>query len=387
MARFDDMTALLKQFVNDGLPGCGCAIAKDGKTLYEGYFGYADLEEKRPVAEDTLFRLFSMTKVVICTAAMMLYERGKFLLNEPVYEYIPEYRDTQVFVKGSDGFFHVRKSKNPMLIKHAFTMSVGMPFFEGISPTAKEMAKARDKLKKKHGKYDIVTEVKAMGCVPVEFEPGTDWMYGYGHDIIAALIQIISGKTVGQFLKEEIFDPLGMKDTAYRYHDGNESRMVSYYRKEKNGTMKKISGPLDEYHQPDSLYESGGAGLYSTVNDYLKFSQMLANGGIYNGNRIIGRKTIDLMRQNHLSKKQLKSYTTSYLAGYGYGLGVRTLMDTAEGHSNGTVGEFGWTGLLGTYLSVDPHEGFSIVYMHQLDPNMEEKHHLRVRAVANGCLE
>lgn len=249
------------------------------------------------------------------------------------------------------------------------------------------MARARDKLIKKHGKYDIVTEVKAMGSVPVEFEPGTDWMYGYGHDIIAALIQIISGKTVGQFLKDEIFGPLGMEDTAYRYYDGNESRMVSYYRKGKNGVMKKIPGPLDEYHQPDAIYESGGAGLYSTVNDYLKFSQMLANGGIYNGNRIIGRKTIDLMRQNQLSKKQLKSFTSSYLAGYGYGLGVRTLMNTAEGHSNGTVGEFGWTGLLGTYLSIDPHEGLSIVYMHQMDPNMEEKHHLRVRAVANGCLE
>ncbi|NLD47137.1 MAG: beta-lactamase family protein [Clostridiaceae bacterium] len=386
MARFDDMSTLLKEFVNNGLPGCSCAVAKDGKTLYQGYYGYADLEEKRPVTEDTLYRLFSMTKVISCTAALILFERGKFLLNEPIYEYIPEYRDTQVFVKEPDGSVHVRKSKNPMLIKHAFTMSVGLPYFDGVSPTAKEMARVQDELKKKHGKYDIVTEVKAMGSVPVEFDPGTKWVYGYGHDIIAALIQIISGKTVWQFLQDEIIDPLGMKDTGYRFHDENELRMVSYYRKERSGAMKKIPGPLDEFHQPDAIYESGGAGLYSTVNDYLKFSQMLANGGIYNGNRIIGRKTIDLMRSNHLNKEQLKNYTTSYLAGYGYGLGVRTLMNIAQGHSNGTVGEFGWTGMLGTYLSIDPQEGFSIVYMHQMDPNMEEKHHLRVRAVANGCL-
>lgn len=386
MARFDDLSSLLKQFVKNGPAGCGCAVAKDGETLYQGYFGYADLEEKKPITEDTVYRLFSMTKVIICTAALMLFERGRFLLNEPVYEYFPEYRDTQVFVKKPDGSVHVRKSKSPMLIKHAFTMSVGLPYHFGDSPTAGEIARIKDELKKKHGKYDIVTEVKAMGSVPVEFDPGTHWLYGYGHDIIAGLIRIISGKAVGQFLQDEIFGPLGMEDTGYRYRDGIESRMASIYRKDESGVMKKVPGLLDEFHQPDALYESGGAGLYSTVKDYLKFSQMLANGGSYNEKRIIGRKTIDMMRTNHLSKDQLKDFSGSYLAGYGYGLGVRTLMSTVEGHSNGSVGEFGWTGVLGTYVSIDPQEGSSVVYMHQMEPNMEEYHHLRIRAVANGCL-
>ncbi len=387
MARFDDLSALLEQFVKNGPAGCGCAVAKDGKTLYQGYFGYADLEEKKLITEDSVYRLFSMTKVVICTAALMLFERGKFLLNEPIYEYFPEYRDTQVFVTEPDGSVHTKKSKSPMLIKHAFTMSVGMPYPFGNSPTAKEMAKIKDNLHKKHGKYDIVTEVKAMGSVPVEFDPGTHWLYGYGHDIVAGLIQMVSGKTVGQFLQDEIFGPLGMRDTGYRYRDGIETRMASCYRKEENGEMKKVPGLLDEFHQPDALYESGGAGLYSTVNDYLKFSQMLANGGSYNGEKLIGRKTIDLMRENQLNRDQLKDFTGSYVAGYGYGLGVRTLMSAADGHSNSSKGEFGWTGMLGTYVSIDPQEGFSVVYMHQLDPNMEEYHHLRVRAVANGCLD
>lgn len=387
MARFDDLSALLKQFVENGPAGCGCAVAKNGKTLYEGYFGYADLEEKRPITEDTVYRLISMTKVVSCTAALMLYERGKFLLNEPIYEYFPEYRNTQVFVKEADGKVHTIKSKSPMLIKHAFTMSVGLGFPFGDLPTAKGMSEVKDELQKKYGKYDIVTEVKAMGNVPVEFHPGTHWQYGYGHDIIAGLIQVISGKTVGQFLQDEIFGPLGMENTGYRYREGMESRMASNYRKDKNGRMIKVPGFLDEFHQPDALYESGGAGLYSTINDYLKFSQMLANGGSYNGKRIIGRKTIDLMRTNHLNEEQLKDFSSSYLAGYGYGLGVRTLMSKAQGHSNGSIGEFGWTGMLGTYVSIDPQEGFSVVYMHQMEPNMEEYHHLRVRAVANGCLE
>ncbi|HEX9063160.1 MAG TPA: serine hydrolase domain-containing protein, partial [Clostridia bacterium] len=258
MAGYDDMSALLKQFVKNGTAGCGCAVAKDGKTLYQGYFGYADIENNKPITEDTVYRLFSMTKVVICTAAMMLFERGKFLLNEPIYEYFPEYRDTQVFTKEHDGSVYVKRSKSPMLIKHAFTMSVGMPYHSGDSQTAREMARVKDELQKKHGKYDIVTEVKAMGSVPVEFDPGTHWRYGYGHDIIAGLIQVISGKTVGQLLQDEIFGPLGMEDTGFRYRDGIESRMASYYSKDESGRMKKVTGFLDEYHQPDALYESGG---------------------------------------------------------------------------------------------------------------------------------
>lgn len=388
MANFDDLSKLLEKFVKDGLPGCGCAIAKDGKILYEGYFGYADLEEKKPITEDSVFRIFSMTKVVICTAAMILFERGKFLLNEPIYEYLPEYKDTKVFITDSNGNVHVEKAKNTMLIKHAFTMAVGMPYSFGNSPTAKEMNKVRAELVEKYGKYDIVTEVKTMGSVPVAFEPGTHWLYGYGHDIIAGLIQVISGKPVGKFLYDEIFGPLGMDNTGYRFHDDIEGRMVSCYKKNEDGILEKVPGMLDEYHQPDAIYESGGAGLYSTVRDYLKFSQMLANGGCYNGQRIIGRKTIDLMRTNQLNEQQLKdfNFNNSYLAGYGYGLGVRTLMSTAAGNSNGSIGEFGWTGALGTYTSIDPSEGFSLVYMHQMIPNMEEYHHLRVRAVANGCL-
>lgn len=387
MASFGNLSELLKRYVENGLAGCGCAVAKDGEVLYQGYFGYADLEEKRKITEDTVYRMFSMTKVVICTAAMILFERGEFLLNEPIYEYFPEYKDTQVFVSDLNGNINVKKAKNEMLIKHAFNMSVGIPYPDMDSPTAKEMARVRNELENKHGKFDIVTEVKAMGAVPVAFEPGTHWLYGYGHDIIAALIQIISGKTVGKFLQDEIFEPLGMKDTGYRYYDDIETRMASYYRKNSKGELIKASGPLDQFHKPDALYEAGGAGLFSTVNDYLKFSQMLANGGVFNGERIIGRKTIDLMRTNHLSSEQLLDYRNSYLDGYGYGLGVRTLMDTAQAHSNGSVGEFGWTGMLGTYVSIDPKERFSVVYMHQMYPNMEEYYHLRVRAVANGCME
>ena len=386
MSRSKDMDELLQKFVKEGPAGCACAVAKNNEILYENYFGYADIEKKQSVNQDTLFRLFSMTKPIICTAGMMLFERGKFLMNDPIYEYFPEYRDTQVVVTDADGKTHLKKAEQPMLVKHAFTMAVGMPYHQGTSVTAQEMAKVKEALTGQYGKYDIVTEVKAMGRVPVEFDPGTHWLYGYGHDIVAGLIQLVSGKKVSEFLKEEIFEPLGMKNTAYRFREDNRERMAAFYLRDENGTLTKVPAMMDENLEPDAIYECGGAGLYSTLTDYLKFSQMMANGGVARGEQIIGAKTIDLMRTNQLSDAQLKDFNCSYLAGYGYGMGVRTMIDTAAGNFNGSIGEFGWTGFAGTYTSIDPKDGSSIVYMHQMAPNMEEYHHHRVRAVANGML-
>lgn len=386
MSKNKDMDELLHKFVKEGPVGCACAVTKNNEILYENYFGYADLEKKTLVNQDTLFRLFSMTKPIICTAGMMLFERGKFLLSDPISEYFPEYKDIMVAVTDEDGTVHIEKAKNPMLVKHAFTMSVGIPYAIGDSVTVREMNKIKNELTLKYGKYDIVTEVKAMAKVPVEFEPGTHWLYGYGHDIVAGLIQLVSGKKVGEFLKDEIFTPLEMDNTAYRFCNNNQDRMASFYLRDESGNMMKSPAMMDEFFEPDAVYECGGAGLYSTLRDYVKFSQMLANGGVYRGEQIIGTKTIDLMRTNQLNEVQLKDFSNSYLAGYGYGLGVRTMMDMAAGNFNGSIGEFGWTGFAGTYTSIDPKDGSSIVYMHQMMPNMEEYHHHRVRAVANGIL-
>jgi CubicO group peptidase (beta-lactamase class C family) len=226
----------------------------------------------------------------------------------------------------------------------------------------------------------------AMAEAPAAFEAGTHFLYGYGHDIIAALIQLTSGKKLGIFLREEIFEPLGMTSTGYRYFGDIKERLAPVYVQNNTGWFEKSADRQDYLMEPNAKLERGGAGLFSTIPDYLKFTQMLANGGTYNGSRIIGRKTIDLMRQNQLSKQQLRDFGGTYLAGYGYGLGVRTMMDPAAGCSNTSVGEFGWTGALGTWTSIDPSEGVSVVYMHQTSPNMEEYHHLRVRAAAYGGL-
>lgn len=390
MSDFKYLDNILKDFVKKDPAGCGCAIAKEGKILYEGYHGLADIETERPITEDTVFRLWSMTKVIACTAALMLFERGKFLLNDPLGEYLPDYKEHTIASVMPDGSVKYTKSKSPMLVKHAFTMAVGMPYPSEDSPTAAAMTAVREELDKKHGlgRYTLADEIKAMAEVPIAFEPGTRYMYGYGHDLVAGLIEAVSGKKVGRFLQDEIFDPLGMSSTGYRYFGDIRERMASIYQRGKSGEKEKTEAAFDYLHEPEALLEFGGVGLFSTVRDYLKFSQMMANGGRYNGEQIIGRKTIDLMRQNQLGEKQMSDYlgTCTYNAGYGYGLGVRTMMNPAAGGSNTSVGEFGWTGFLGTWTSIDPSEGVSAVYMHQMMPNMEEYHHLRVRAAVYGSI-
>ncbi|WP_283657535.1 serine hydrolase domain-containing protein [Paenibacillus sp. RC343] len=228
MSRFEKVDQLLQQFIANGPAGCGCAIAQNGQVLYEGYHGYADLEARKPITEDTVYRLFSMTKVIVCAAALMLYERGQFLLNEPLYEYLPEYRNSYVFKTAPNGHTYMDKAETPILIKHIFNMSAGLPYASEYSDTGKAMQKVITALKDKQGKYDLRAEIKALSEVPLAFEPGTRWLYGYGHDLVAGLIEVISGKLLGQFLKDEIFDPLGMKNTGYRYRGDIESRMASF---------------------------------------------------------------------------------------------------------------------------------------------------------------
>ncbi len=387
MSTTKDLDNLLDKFAAETVPGCGCIVMKDGKVLYEGYRGTADIATGRKVDENTIFRLYSMTKVIVCTAAMIQFERGAFLLNDPYYLYFPEYKNTMVADREGNGGFKIRPAKSPILVKHTFNMACGLPYPSPTSghPTDAGMTKIRKELEEK-GPYTLQDDVRAMGSVPIRFDPGEHWLYGFGHEMVAALVEKTSGMSIGEFLKKEIFEPLGMTSTGYRYEGDQADRMIRLYNIEEDGTYTDDGGVRDARHLPDAVYEGGGAGLFSTLHDYAIFTQMLANGGTLNGVRILGKNTIDLMRRNMLSETQLKDFTNSYLDGYGYGLGVRTMMDPA-GCSNSTPGEFGWTGAAGTWTSIDPENHFSAVYMHNTFPNNEEYHHMRIRAAAYGLIE
>jgi CubicO group peptidase (beta-lactamase class C family) len=385
MDKFANLNSLLKSFVNKGPAGCACLVSRRGETLYEGYFGYGDLENKTHISLDTIYRIYSMSKVITCTAALMLYERGLYLLNDPLEEYLPEFKNPKVYHQAPDGTVYTSQSSRSIRIKDLFTMSSGLPYGGSDNETAKHIARVMKELSSDGRKFDVRTLSKAIAEIPLAFDPGTHWMYGLSHDVLGALIQVLSGKTFGKFLQDEIFDPLGMKDTFFRIPEDKKHRLCSLYNRSEDGTLTKNKG-MDEHFQPDAAFESGGAGLLSTLGDYSRFAQVLARGGEMDGVRLLGSKTISLMSTNHLSSEQLVDFNWPYHAGYGYGLGVRVMIDPATGGSNSSLGEFGWCGLAGTWVLIDPKEELSAVYMQQMFPNFEAYHQPRLRAVIYGAL-
>lgn len=385
MSKFAHLDEFLKNNLKTGPSGCGCAVAKDGEVLYENYFGYADLDKKTPITAENVYRQFSATKIVVCTGAMMLFEQGKFLLNDPISEYFPEWKDTMVAETQPDGSVIVRPAKRPIEVRDCFSMAMGIGY-GGDDYTHKIAAQVRGELKDNIGDYTLRQDIRAMSQVPIKFDPGSRWLYGFGHELVAGLIEVCSGMKVSEYLKKNIFDPLGMDHTGYHYFGDMREKMVTAYIKDEEGNMKPTVAPMDERFEPEAKYEAGGAGLFSSVMDYVKFTQMLACGGEYKGEKIIGAKTIDLMRANHLNDAQLKDFRNDYLDGYGYGLGVRTMMEPGC-VSNSSVGEFGWTGFMGTYVAIDPSERASVVYMHNMIPNQEKYTHHRVRNIAFGAIK
>ncbi|WP_026672608.1 serine hydrolase domain-containing protein [Alkalihalobacterium bogoriense] len=385
MESLQKLHPLLKTFVENGPAGNSLAVMHQGKTVFKDYVGFADIVTKKPISEDTIFRIYSMTKVVTCSAALLLYERGLFLLNDPLEDYLPEFKNPQVY-REEQGEMVVSPATRSITIKDLFMMTSGLTYPGDGNPTERHVAKALEEMTEKQRKTSTARDLsKLLASIPLAFDPGTKWHYGFSHDVLGALIEVVSGKKLSEFFDEEIFQPLGMEDTFFKIPEHKRHRLASIYNREEDGTLTKEE-TMDEQFHPSATFEAGGAGLLSTLGDYSRFAHMLANGGEWNGTRIIGSKTIQLMATNHLTDIQKPSYHWDYLRGYGYGLGVRTMVDPAEGGINGSIGEFGWSGLAGTWVLIDPKEQLSAVYMQQMLPNFEAIHQPRLRAVIYGAL-
>lgn len=388
MNQFKNLSPLFKRFVKDGPAGCACSVTHKGELKYQECFGYADLETKTPITPDTLYRIFSMTKVITCTAALKLYERGLYLLNDPLEEYLPEFKNPQVYRYTANNALYTSPAATGIRVKDLFTMTSGLTYDGEDTETARQVTTALANLARKEAageQYDIRALSKVLASIPLSFDPGTHWRYSLGHDVLAAFIEVVSGKKYSQYLKDEIFDPLGMKNTFHRLPVEKKNLLCSFYNRGEDGSLTK-SSEMDLHHQPDDIFEGGGSGLLSTLGDYGRFAQMLAQGGEIGGVRILGKKTLDLMTTNHLSAQQLADINWGQLAGYGYGLGVRVLIDPPAGGCNGTMGEFGWAGLLGTWVLIDSKEDLSAVYMQQMMPNFEAIHAPRIHNVIYGAL-
>ena len=391
MSTAKDLDCLLSKFIDRGLPGAALSVMKGEELLYESYAGCRDMAGTTPMTPDTLFRIHSITKAVSSLCGMMEFERGAFLMDDPVYEYIPEFRHMKLSVKQPDGSWTVEEAKQPMLMKHAFNMNVGFYDF-GASPTAKGLQEIHDKLggSKFQAGYSLGEEIRALAEVPMLFEPGAQWQYGYGICIMAAVVEVTSGMPLGEFMEKKIFEPLGMKDTGFRFRPGWRERMAECVRHTPEGKVVHcddlLGDPLDTMYREEARYEAADAGLISTLRDLQVCAAMLAKSGTWKGEKIIGRKTIDMMRRNLLTPEMLKVFQVGEMKGYGYGYGVRTLMDPVAGLCSGSVGEFGWEGAAGAWMMADPAEQLSAAFMIQdMMPNAKY-YNDRLRSVIYGLV-
>ncbi len=375
-------------------PGNAVEVRIGNECVFKYAKGYRDLETKTQLSGDEYFNIYSCSKITTVTAALQLLEKGKFLLTDPLYDYIPEYKT--MFIKDNDG--NVREAKDFITVGDLFSMTAGLTY-----NTNSDGIKKAEKLT--NGKMNTDVVVRCIAEDPISFEPGENWQYSLCHDVLAGMVGIIEGKPFREYVKENIFDPLGMTQSVYHITDEIKENMASQYRFVPNGaegTMDMVEaqkygrsndGTFVNIGKDADLilgeeYDSGGAGITTTVSDYIKLMEALANFGIgATGERILSKNTVELLRTNRLNEKQLKNFNWRQLTGYGYGLGVRTLIDKAKAGSTGNLGEFGWGGAAGATAIIDPSIKLSVFYaQHCLNPR-EEYYQPRLRNVVYSCLD
>lgn len=369
MSNFESLDkAVLREIDNGGIIGANLCVIKDGSEIYKKSFGYADKENNKKMKEDTIFRMFSMSKLVTSTAVMMLFERGEIDLFDPVSKYLEGFKNQKV--AGLNG--ELAKPIREVTIRDLLNMTSGVMYPDDSTAAGREMIKLYEEMDKRMINGESVSThefTNRMGQVPLNFEPGEKWMYGSSADVLGGIVEAVSGKKFGEFLNDEIFKPLGMVDTGFFVHDEKRDRFaqVYIYSPEQDKLVPFIGTNLcmGRYRAQDG-YESGGAGLVSTIDDYKKFALMLLNKGEYNGVRILGRKTVEFMAQNQLNEKQLHSLDWDSMKGYGYGNLLRVMMSTAQYGTNGSIGEFGWDGWTGNYVTISPKDNLVFLYFVQL---------------------
>lgn len=385
------LNQLLQNFISAGIPGCGLAVSYKGKIVYTGYCGIAQIDNRKKVDENTVYRIMSCTKNFTATAIMKLYEEGRLLLNDPLENYLPFFKNIpyQTFSPANEKI--ICKTSRPVTIKDLLLMTSGIPYGGKGSFTA------NDYLEKIGNIYAPSTMelARMISEIPLQFDPGSHWQYGMGYDVLGAVVEVVTGKRFGEYLKEAIFEPLGMKNTGFICTKEMERNLAWPYNLTQGVPFRDETEPIIRENS-ELKAELGGAGLYSTLGDLIRFAGMLGQGGSWEGKRILSRNTVDLMRKNHLKGQPMEDFKLMaqeaypWYEGYGWGLCGRTLIDCQEAGSNGSVGEFGWCGMYGTYIMADPQRELAVAYVQQTFPVIGGKQdycHPRIRNVVYSLLD
>src|SRR3984957_16310241 len=386
-AAFDRIEDHLKQrYIETGrFPGTQLLVYRRGKVVHSTVQGYADVERKAPVKDDTIFRIYSMTKPITSVAFMMLVEEGRVAIDEPVHKYIPEWKNLSVFQAGTAPAFLTRPPSRPMLIgdlmRHTSGLTYGFQQRSNVDAAYRQM-----KIGEVEKAGTMQSMIDDLAKIPLEFSPGEAWNYSLSTDVIGYLIGMISGKPLEQFLKERIFDPLGMNDTGFFVPADKAHRFAACYSADPQGGMTfhaaSRKGGLTLQDDPTTSsflsappFSSGAGGLCSTAADYLTFCRALLGGGELGGVRLIGPKTLALMRSNHLpGGRTLPEMSRSLFSeanynGIGFGLGWSVTLDPAQTLMPGSAGEYAWGGAATTSFWIDPAEELIAIFMTQVLPS------------------
>lgn len=364
-----------------GIPMSDTVIWQDHKEIFRYSAGYDDPWLRTPVRKEARYNLYSCTKVATAVAAVQLIERGELLPTDPLYAYFPEYRNMRIKETAPDGSVTYRSAQKPILIEHLLTMTSGMNY-DLSSPSVLRVREESG------GRCPTLDIVRALAAEPLAFEPGTQYLYSLGLDVIGGLVELVSGLPLGEYMKRNIFDPLGMNETGFDMNESVIPYMASQYRyNESTGAPEKI--PVSENpYRFGPAYQSGGAGLISSVKDQILFADALANCGRgKSGQRILSSAGIDVLRANRFDASLLAQFPKSAY-GYGYGYGVRTAICPKEKGNLTSVGEFGWDGAKSSYLSADPEKRLAIFHAEHMNfTNPGEVIYPRLRNIIYSCIE
>lgn len=379
--RLERIAPVMEQYIEQGkLAGTLVMVARNGKVAYVKGQGMMDRELNKPMREDAIFRIYSMTKPITAVAAMTLWEQGKFHMNDPIAKYLPEFAKMKVHVSGAGDSMVVEDARQPIRVIDLFAHTAGFSY--GF--TGSEVDNLYRKLLQKPDELNRDNILSKIAALPLNHQPGTAWNYGVSTDVLGFLVEKLSGKKLGDYLQETVFGPLEMADTGFFVPADKVDRFAQIYTPNKQGqTVVMQNEPLGDFLNDPDIHNAGG-GLVSTLQDYFTFAQMLLNGGEINGTRILGRKTVEYLTSNHLPT-ELIPFEAKH-PGEGFAMAMSVTVNPDLSLLMNSKGSYGWAGLASTHFRIDPEENMIIIAMAQFMPSSFHRYNQDLQNLVYGAL-
>ena len=371
-------------YVKDGkYVGTMTLVSRKGEVAYLDSLGFMDRENEKPMQENSIFRIYSMSKAITSIAIMQLYEKSKFRLDDPVHWYIPSWKNLRVYQSGVYPNFLTSRPERHMTIRDLLTHMSGLTY-DFMYKSNVDAAYRKTKVQQA-GTLEEFVEI--LSTLPLEFSPGDKWNYSVSTDVLGYLVEVISGMKLEEYFKANIFEPLEMVDTSFSCPEEKLDRLASLYEHIPDNEPRLLEIPF-----LNTKMASGGGGLFSTMSDYHNFCSMLLHQGEFNGKRLIGRKTLELMTVNHLPNNQdltemsESAFSETPYAGVGFGLGFSVMLDPAKSQTTSDIGEYGWGGAASTVFMINPKEEMFIIFLTQLLPSSTYQVRRELRSIVYSAL-